>query len=129
MESEVEFTHVMPSPPANILVSGVEAAANCDVEELPEVYAPVTISWDPVTHSHPSIGKSGKKVEVVKYQFVVEREEPTPMSMSIDLPPDVTTMQVPTEITEMGGELKFEILVKEESGNQTAIESCFEIED
>jgi hypothetical protein len=128
LESEVEFTHLMPAPAGNIQVSGLPAAENCDVEELPEVTSPVTISWDPVTHSHPDMGRSGEAVEVVKYQLVVEIEEPTPSVLSIDLPPDVTAMQIPTEITDLGEEFKFEILVKEESGNQTAVESCFEIE-
>jgi hypothetical protein len=129
LESEVEFSHLMPAPASDIYISGVPAAENCDVEELPEVTSPVTISWAPVTHSHPDMGRSGEAVEVVKYQLVVEIEEPTPSVMSIDLPPDVTSIQIPTEITDLGEEFKFEILVKEESGNQTAVESCFEIED
>jgi hypothetical protein len=128
MESEVKFTHLMPAPAANIQVSGVAAAENCDADPLPVVTSPVTISWDPVTHSHPDMGRSGEAVDVVKYQLVVEIEEPTPSVMSIDLPPDVTTMQVPTELTDLGDEVKFEILAKEKSGNQTAVESCFEIE-
>jgi hypothetical protein len=128
LENEVEFTHVMPAPPANIQVSGVPAAASCDADSLPVINGPVIISWDPVTHSHPSIGKSGEALEVVKYQLVVEREEPTTLAMSIDLPPDVTMMQVPAEFIELGDEFKFEILIKEASGNQTAVESCFEIE-
>jgi hypothetical protein len=129
LESEVEFTHLMPAPAGNIQVSGIPAAENCDVEELPEVASPVTISWDPVTYSHPDVGRSGEPVEVVKYQLVVEIEEPTPAVLSIDLPADVTSMQIPTELTDLGEEFKFEVLVKEESGNQTAVESCFEIED
>ncbi|MBT2988567.1 MAG: hypothetical protein B6D72_12890 [gamma proteobacterium symbiont of Ctena orbiculata] len=128
MESEVEFTHLMPAPAANIQLSGVPAAENCDADPLPVVTPPVVISWDTVTHSHPDMGRSGETVEVVRYQLVVEREEPTPLAMSIELPPDVTMMEVPSEFTDLGEEFKFEILVKEESGNQTAVESCFEVD-
>ena len=128
LESEVELTHVMPAPPENILVSGVPAAEDCDADPLPSVSEPVIISWDPVTHSHPEIGRTGEEIEVVKYQVVVEREEPTLLIYSVDLPPEVTAISVPEEFTALGDEFKFEILVREASGNQTAVESCFEVE-
>jgi hypothetical protein len=127
LENEVEVTHVMPAPPGNILISGKAAAQNCDVDPLPSVSDPVTISWDPVTHSHPEIGKEGN-IEVVRYQLVVEREEPTLLVFSVDLPPTVTAFQIPSDFIALGTEFKFEILVREASGNQTAVESCFEIE-
>jgi len=41
----------------------------------------------------------------------------------------VTEVSVPEDFTALGEEFKFEILVREASGNQTAVESCFEIED
>jgi hypothetical protein len=65
---------------------------------------------------------------VVKYQVVVEREEPTLLVFSVDLPPDVTEIEVPAGFIALGDAFKFEILVREASGNQTAVESCFEIE-
>ena len=49
--------------------------------------------------------------------------------MSVDLPPSVTELEVPAGFIALGDELKFEILVREASGNQTAEESCFEIEE
>ena len=129
LESTAELTHVMPAPPNNIMVNGIAAAEDCDAAELPIVDADngVTISWDPVTESHPEIGKSGD-IEVVKYQLVVEREEPTLLIYNVDLPPNVTEFPVPDEFIALGTEFKFEILVREASGNQTAVESCFEIE-
>ncbi|MES9971230.1 MAG: hypothetical protein ABW092_14440 [Candidatus Thiodiazotropha sp.] len=127
LESEVEFTHLMPAPAAGIKLSGVPAAENCDADPLPVVTPPVVISWDPVTHSHPDMGRSGEPVEVVKYQLVVESEDPNLLIMSVELPPDVTSLEVPSEFTDLSDEFKFEILVKEESGNQTAVESCFEL--
>ena len=127
LESEVLVSHVMAAPPANVTLSGVAAAPDCDADPLPAVGTPVVISWDPVTTSHPTIGKTGP-VEVVRYQLVVEREEPTPLSISIELPPDVTSFEIPEDFTDLGEEFKFEILVREATGNQTAIESCFELE-
>jgi hypothetical protein len=126
LESTAELTHVMPAPPDNILVSGVEASEDCD-DYVPVVEEPVVISWDPVGESHPEIGRTGESIEVVKYQVVVEREEPTLLVYSVDLPPDVTECSVPESFTALGEEFKFEILVREASGNQTAVESCFAI--
>lgn len=127
LESVDELRHVLPAPPSNILISGVTAAENCDVEPLPAVSEPVIIEWDPVTTSHPTVGKAGP-IEVVKYQLVVEREEPTLLIFNVDLPPGTTEFEVPEDFTALGDEFKFEILVQEASGNRTAIESCFEID-
>ena len=127
LESTALLTHVMPAPPDNIMVNGIAAAEDCEEDPIPLVSGPVIISWDPVTESHPEIGESGE-IEVVKYQLVVEREEPTLLIYSVDLPPDVTKFPVPEEFTALGEEFKFEILVREVSGNQTAVESCFKIE-
>jgi hypothetical protein len=128
LESTAEFTHVLPAPPDNIIISGVAAAEDCDADPLPLVSRPLTIAWEAVTESHPDIGRFDPDIEIVGYQVVVEREEPTLLTFSVDLPPDVTTMTVPEDFIALGTEFKFEILVREASGNQTAVESCFEIE-
>jgi hypothetical protein len=128
LESTARLTHVLPAPPDNIMVSGLEAAENCDADPLPSVSKPVIISWDPVTQSHPEIGRTGETIKVVKYQLVVEREEPTLLVFSVDLPPTVTEFKVPSGFIALGEEFKFEILVREKSGNQTAVESCFVVE-
>ena len=127
LESVVVLSHVMPAPAPNLTVNGIPAAENCDADPLPSVSPPVTIGWDPVTQSHPTIGKSGA-VEVVKYQFIIEREEPTLLEFVVDLPPEVTEFEVPEGFTELADEFKFEIVVRSAAGNQTATESCFEIE-
>jgi hypothetical protein len=135
LESTAELTHVMPAPPDDILISGEEAAEDCDAEDLPSVDGnmPVVISWDPVTHSHPDLGRTGEPIEVVKYQVVVEIEEPDLLVFSVDLPPsddsdERMSVTVPAEFIALRDEFKFEILVREASGNQTAVESCFEID-
>jgi hypothetical protein len=73
LKATVALSHVLAAPVANITVSGVPAAASCDAVPLPSVSEPILIDWDPVTESHPEIGKSGP-VEIVRYQFFVERE-------------------------------------------------------
>jgi len=126
LESEVYLSHVMPAPAAGITVSGVEYSDDCDAF-VPEVSTPVTIAWEPVITSHPDLGSSGE-VFVDKYQLVVEIEEPETLVYSVDLPPGTTSMSVPEEFISLGEEFKYEILVRESSGNQTAVESCFAIE-
>ena len=131
MESIAYLSHLMPAPPENIMVDEEPAAEDCDEVELPSVSGEedVIISWDPVTLSHPEIGKTNKPIKVVKYEVVVEREEPTLLIFSVELPPDVTEVTVPQSFIELGDEFKFEILVQEKTGNRTAVESCFLVED
>jgi hypothetical protein len=127
LESTAVLTHLLPAPPANVMVSGIFAAEDCDVDPLPSVGTPVIISWDVVTLSHPDLGRTNMPIEVVKYQVVVE-EEVSGAVLSVDLPPTVTELEIPAGFIALGDEFKFEILVREESGNQTAVESCFEVE-
>lgn len=128
LESTAEFTHLVPAPVDGVTVDGEPAAADCDAK-LPKVDAgqSVKIDWDPVTESHPDLGRTGEPIDVVQYQLVVEREEPTLLVLSVDLPPDQTNFKIPKEFIGLGDEFKFEILTREESGNQTAVESCFEV--
>jgi hypothetical protein len=128
LDSEVMLSHVLAAPPGNIQISGVDAAENCDADPLPSVSEPVTISWDPVTQSHPDIGTPGVAVEVEHYQLVLEREDPTLLVFSVELPPEVTSFEIPSGFIAFGDEFKFEIVVRAANGNQTAVESCFEVE-
>jgi hypothetical protein len=130
LESTAVLTHVLPAPPANILISEIPAAENCDADPLPSVDGdePVIIKWAPVTQSHPEIGRSDPAIEIVGYQVVVEREEPTLLVFNVDLPPSQTEVQVPPQFIALGTEFKLEILVRGASGNQTAVETCFETE-
>ncbi len=125
LESEVEITHLLPAPPA-VKVNDVDAAADCDAR-LPVVSAPVKISWDPVEVSHPNLGRTGEKIDVVNYEVVIEIDDTSWKSSTI-LPPAATSFEVPAEILALSDEVKFEVLVREASYNQTAVESCFELE-
>ena len=136
LESEVMLTHVMPAPPV-VSINGMDAAEDCD-DELPVVNPndPVIIEWLPVTMSHPDPDGGGAGIQppvpvtIHNYEVVVEIDD-TPWVTSTILPPDATSFEVPQEIldlVESGDEIKFEVLVREASYNQTAVESCFEVE-
>jgi hypothetical protein len=122
IESTAVLSHVLAAPPENITLSGLPAAENCDAD-LPVVTPPVFIRWDPVTESHPEIGKSGS-IRVSRYQLFVERDN---VKLSLDLPPTVTEFEVPAGVTALGREFKFEIIARTTTGNNTAVESCFRV--
>ena len=126
LEGKVRLSHVMPGPPTNVRINGAPAARDCDAT-LPRVGTPVVITWNAVTRSHPYIGKPGP-VEVEQYQVFTEFEEGSDSIFSLDLPPNVTRFHVPVELirqARLGDVFKFEVLVRAQNGNQTAIESCF----
>jgi hypothetical protein len=123
VESTAFLSHVLAATPENVRLSGVLAAEDCDAVPLPKVIPPVVISWDPVEESHPEIGKKGP-IKVDRYQLFVEGEGVT---LSLDLPPILTEFQVPLAITSLGKAFKFEIIVRTSTGNNTAIESCFQV--
>jgi hypothetical protein len=126
LESVAELTHLLPAPAENIKVNGTLVPEDCDAGPVPGVSGPFTISWDPVTLSHPELGRTEEPIEVDRYQVVVEREEP-PLKFTVDLPPSVMSLTLTSGLLSSGDEVKLEILVREESGNQTAVESCFEV--
>jgi hypothetical protein len=129
MRSRDRFTHVMPAPPDNLQVSGKSAPSDCDREGPVTVNEnePITISFDEVQESHPDLGAFDPDIEIVGYQIAVEREEPTALFFSVDLPPSDTKVRVPPQFIALGREFKFEVLAREASGNQTAVESCFRV--
>ena len=141
IESETEITHAMPAPPV-AFVNDVPAAQQCDDEEsgydAPVILADeYVITWQPVTTTHPELGypQGASGLVVVNYQVVVETDLETPDGeefttvFSVILPPDVTEMTIPGEFLEQSDEFKYEVLVREESWNQTAMESCFLTEE
>ena len=139
LESEVLLTHVLPAPPQNATASDDEnsfafpvSSEECDEDNLPTISGDVTVAWDPVTTAHPDLGDSGAPIEIIRYQAVAEWEgdEGTFVASFDLLPPDEEdeaeqmTVIFPESFFEACAEVKFEILVREESYNQTAIESC-----
>ncbi len=122
--AKVRLSHVMPAPASGITVNGEPAAESCDAPNLPRVTAPVIVDWEPVTTSHPEIGRTGP-VEAVRYQFFVQQGD---TKLAVDLPPSGTEFQVPEEITSPKGLFKFEIIARAMNLNNTAVESCFVVE-
>jgi hypothetical protein len=127
LESTSRISHALPAPPRNIKISGIASAPNCDSDPLPSITGAVVIDWDPVTRSHPTIGIRNVALTVDKYTLVVEREEPVLLIFSVELPAGVTRFTVPAAFIALGDEFKFEIQAKARNGNQTVVESCFEI--
>jgi hypothetical protein len=121
-EATAVLSHVLAAPPDNITLSGTPMSEDCDVD-VPHVATPVVIDWDPVTESHPEIGRSGR-VNISRYQVFVERGG---ISLGIDLPPTITRFEVPAAVTASGDEFKFEIIARTTKGNNTAVESCFRV--
>jgi Fibronectin type III domain len=76
------------------------------------------IAWMPVTRP--------RGIEIVGYQVIVERPEPTLLVFSVDLPATATSVTVPREFLEPGTEYVFEVLAIEAGGNQTISEGFFQ---
>ena len=82
--------------------------------------------------SHPDLGTMPPvPVTIVNYEVIVEAELELPGGeefatvMNFVLPPDVRSMSVPLEFLAQSDTFKYEVLAREESDNQTAVESCF----
>ncbi len=120
--NEVRLSHVLAAPP--------QAAANghpavpCDAPSLPIVASPVLIDWEPVTESHPDLGKTGP-VTISRYQFFAEQGA---TKLSVDLLPGITAFEIPASMTSAGGVWKLEIIARTSTNNNTAIEACFRMQ-
>lgn len=139
-ESEAEITHRMPAP-AEPTVNGLPMAEQCDDEEpgfdAPTLASPVVIAWPAVAVTHPELGhpRGSTDIEIYNYEVVVEAELEGPDGeefvtvFSVVLPPDVTSMTIADEFLSQTDEFKYEVLAREASWNQTAVESCFLLEN
>ena len=134
---------VAVDPPTRILalivpdtVNGLPFAVQCDDEETgydaPTVSGPVVIAWPAVNTTHPEVGspRGAPGIEIVNYEVVVETDLETADGefttvFSAVLPANVTSMTVPAEFLAQSDTFKFEVLARESSFNQTAVESCF----
>jgi hypothetical protein len=127
MESTAILTHVLPAPPRSIAVNGVALSDDCGEASSPVVNGPLMITWDEVTESHPELGRTGEPIEVEYYQVVLDQLD-LGLTFTTELPPETTEIVIPENFSDYGGAFKLEILVKEESGNKTATETCFTVE-
>ena len=145
MESEMELTHVIPASPGGITLNTTMdplTEGQCVGED--PAYAPpqvtlnedgtVTISWQAVEESHPDIEDGpgvglGEvvEVEIENYELVAEVLNDFGSTMHVILPPEMTSYTLSPDFIAQGVNFKYEILAREASFNQTAVESCFDI--
>ncbi len=135
LESETEVTHAMPAPPEP-MVNGSSMATECDDEEPdynPTVTSlPVTITWLPVSRTHPDLGSPRESANIVIYNYElvvetdleIEGEEFTTVFSTV-VPSNVRSITIPEEFLAQSDTFKYEVLARESSWNQTAVESCF----
>jgi len=141
IEGEHDFSHTMAAPAIPTLTDEDNEPWDCEESE-----GEVTLTWDHVTtaYSNPVDDRDGLlgggaaltgNDQVVLYKLVVERADndeavpPQPLLVySFDIVPPlgggVVSWTVPEEITELEGELKWEIVVRTGSHNQTTYEGC-----
>ncbi len=105
LESEVFLSHAVPNGPGNVTA---DLGANDSV----------VISWDPVTTRPP--GFPNRPINVVAYQLIVK-------PFQVTVPSSVTSVTVPPEFVASlpSGEVLYEVLAIDASGNQTITEASF----
>jgi hypothetical protein len=124
LESDVEFTHVIPCGPEVLPEEGTILDPDSDIvitwAEVEEVVDPAatdaaeeTVCTDPTN--------LGQELEIDLYQVIVEND----VDLIANLTNEDTSLTIPPELIEENSAYKFEVLAKEESGNQTITESGF----
>ena len=106
LKSVATLSHAVPAGPE------VEAVVNGDE---------VVIRWEPVTHAPP--GFPNRTINIVGYQVLVE-------AFQVTLPASATEVELPEEYVRSlpRGEIPFEVLAIDRSGNQTITEGTFELD-
>lgn len=135
-ETTAVISHVLPAPPEMLSVDEMDIPEECETDDGPVTMSMTTapvLSWAAVETSHPEIGETGP-IDVVRYEVAVERDEDLEegitslnLEASIEVLPgeDVVQFQVPTGLLKPDDEIKFQILVEADNGNETSAESCF----
>lgn len=124
LESEVEFTHVIPCGPEVLPEEGTVLAPDSDIvitwAMVEEVVDPAaTDAAEETVCTDPE--NLGQELEIDLYQVIVEND----VDLIANLSAEATSLTVPPELIEENSAYKFEVLAKEESGNQTITESGF----
>lgn len=122
IEAEAELTHNLPGQPQPTAITRGNHM--------------VTIKWPAVESEFvdPNGAPVGDDIEIDQYILVVEvldEEGEGQETMQIEVPPDLRRMTLPKEFVKLSpeGAFKFEVIAKEESGNQTIFEGFFELDD
>jgi hypothetical protein len=125
LESDVEFTHVIPCGPVvspnKVSMLGPDSDIVITWAEVEEVVDPsATDAAEETVCTDP--GDLGQELEIDLYQVIVENDD---IHLIVDLTAEAGSLTVPSELIEANTAYKFEVLAKEESGNQTITESYF----
>ncbi len=130
IEAEATLSSVLPSAPIVYIganpTSSHEGCADDSAEDpvaMPELSGGLRVEWDPVDSHHPEIGEPGDVV-IDMYQFVFESED---THLTVDLDPDTTEFLIPAEFVNSGEPGKLEVIVRDSTHNQVAIEACFQV--
>jgi hypothetical protein len=108
LRGKAKFTHHIPKGPE--ITSPTEGA------EVPA--DDVVASWEPVPDT--------RRVDIVGYRAIVEKEKPLRV-FSVDLPANVTSLQIPPEFLQANKKHKLEVQAIERGGNQTISEIEFRV--
>lgn len=105
LESEALLSHAVPNGPGNV-------TADLGADDS------LVISWDPVTTRPP--GFPNRPINVVAYQLIVK-------PFQVTVPASVTSVTVAPEFVASlpSGEVLYEVLAIDVSGNQTITEASF----
>ncbi len=112
------FTHDVPAPPA--ITSPQIAPDPRGAKKNPVSLQDLVIGWDRVTQT-----VAGGPVTITGYEVIVTKDvadDPNGFSRptyDVHVPSTVHSLSVPTEFLEAGTVYELEVLVLEESGNQT----------
>lgn len=129
LEGEAILTHILPGTPEDLAPGG----GGVDVNN------PVVVSWTPgmtLGNCSPfgAVITIPEPEDLFGYQVVVEREEPGPLGVfTVDVPPTVNAVTIPSEFLEEDAIYKYEVVAIEareddgevKRGNQTIAESFF----
>ena len=117
------LSHVLAAPPQILVYQGVPAAEDCEAN-VPLVSTPVVIDWDPVTTSHPEIGKSRADSDQPLPALCRARRHQAESRSTADR----DGVPVPSAVIALGQQFKFEVIARTTTGNNTAVESCFQVQ-
>ncbi len=125
LESEVEFTHIIPCAPEVLPEDGTVLRRRSDAVitwgEVTEVVDPVaTDAAGETVCTEPE--NLGQELEIASYQVIVENSD---VHLIVDLTSEDRALTVPPELLRKNTLYIFEVLAKEESGNQTITEGFF----
>ena len=127
LESEVEFAHVIPCAPE--ILSEDETRFEDGSIFDPEL--PVVLRWDEVSEvvdpaatdaAGETVCTDSEELAIDIYQVIVENDD---VHLIVDLTSDTRTLTVPPEMLAPDTLYIFEVLAKEEIGNQTITEGFF----